>query len=462
MTAGRRPAARTPPAPGGARDLALAALVRVEGGGWAHLVVPAVLRGSTLPARDRAHVVDLVQGTVRMRRALDHLLAPRVDRPLASLDADVRAALRLGAYQLVRGVPPHAAVGETVGAAARRRPGARGLVNAVLRRLAADGPPWPWPAGDSPEALGVRTSHPDWIVRRLVDDLGPADAAAVLAADTEAPAMTLRPNPARTTAGLLAEELRAAGAQVAHGDLVPDALVVRAAGDPAALPAVVEGRATPQDQASQAVVALVGAGPGHRVLDVAAAPGGKATGLAELVGPQGLVVAADVHPGRLALVTRAARRLGLGSVAPLVADGRRPPLRAGAFDRVLLDAPCTGLGVLRRRPDARWRVREEDVDRLAGLQRLLLAGVAPLVAPGGRLVYSVCTLTAAETLGVDAWAGDALPGFEAQAPPGAPWRPWGRGAVLLPHVAGTDGMFVLVLRAPPGVDRGGVPGTLAR
>jgi 16S rRNA (cytosine967-C5)-methyltransferase len=256
----------------------------------------------------------------------------------------------------------------------------------------------------------------------------------------------MRVNSTRAIPDDVAAELRAAGADVSFGQLAGGALLVRHAGDLAALPAVREGRATPQDQSSQAVVALLDPKPGERVLDLAAAPGGKATGAAERMHGRGLVVAADVHAGRVRSVRRAAQRLGLGdAVRTVVADGAHPPVRPGAFDRVLLDAPCSGLGVLRRRPDARWRIRPEDVDELARLQRRLLAAAAATVRPGGRLVYSVCTMTAAETLAVDGWAAAELPELVACAPPGRPWRPHGRGAVLLPSDARTDGMFVLVL-----------------
>jgi 16S rRNA (cytosine967-C5)-methyltransferase len=138
--------------------------------------------------------------------------------------------------------------------------------------------------------------------------------------------------------------------------------------------------------------------------------------------------------------------VGLPHLFPVVGDGGMPPLRPRSFDRVLLDAPCSGIGVLRRRPDARWRLRPDAIDELAALQRDLLAAAATLVRPGGVLVYSVCTLTAAETVAIDDWAASALPGFAASAPPSAPWRAHGRGALLLPQVAGTDGMFVLVLQ----------------
>ncbi len=345
--------------------------------------------------------------------------------------------LRLGAQQLVSGVPAHAAVGETVNAAPTR---ARGYVNGVLRSLTRLGPPWP-----EPESEAVALSYPDWLVERLTDDLGAEDARAALVAGNERGALTLRPNRRKTDATTLEAELVSGGAQVQRGTLVADALIVRAAGDPATLPAVAKGRATPQDQGSQAVVACLDPQPGDRVLDVAAAPGGKATAVAELVGSKGRVLAADTQSGRLGLVGRAARRLKLSTVDLLVADGRHPPLRDSSCDRVLVDAPCSGLGVLRRRPEARWRIDPETIPVLADLQVELLLAAAPVVRPGGVLVYAVCTLTRAETSAVAERVLDRLDGFAVLDPPGAPWRPWGAGALLLPSTAGTDGMFVLKL-----------------
>ncbi|MEA3077172.1 MAG: rRNA (cytosine967-C5)-methyltransferase [Actinomycetota bacterium] len=349
--------------------------------------MPALLTTTNLDERDRAFVTELVYGTTRMRRACDWL----VDRFLfREVEPEVRNALRLGAYQLAfLQTPPHAAVAETVGAV---QGPARGLVNAVLRKVSAAGPTTDWP--DEP----TRLSYPDWIVERLTEDLGRGNAIAALEQMNEAATVTER----------------------------PDGYV--------------------QDEASQWVANLVETQPGETVADVCAAPGGKATLMATNAH---LVVAGDIHRGRAGLVQDNVGRLGLqDTVATYVADARRPPLRPRAFDRVLVDAPCSGLGVLRRRPDARWRIAEDDVADLTALQRDLIDAAVPLLDDGGTLVYSVCTLTEAESTGIDDWIAEAHPELEAQPPPPEPWQPRGGGARLLPQAAGTDGMYVLRLRLP--------------
>ena len=364
-----------------ARFVAMDALARIEDeGAYANLVLPEVLARTGLAERDRHFATELVYGTTRMRRACDLL----VDRFLTrEVEPVVRRALRLGAYQLhFLEMAPHAAVGETVEVAPRR---AQGLVNAVLRKVSTNEVVWPDDA--------TRLSYPDWIVERLGADLGADDAAAALARMNEAPTVTER----------------------------PDGYV--------------------QDLASQWVAEAVGAEAGERVLDVCAAPGGKALALA---GSGAQVVAADVRPGRAGLVAANAR--GRAPLGVVVSDGLAPALRPGAFDRVLVDAPCSGLGVLRRRPDARWRIDDASVERLAAIQRALVEAALPLVRPGGHLVYSVCTLTDAEGPSLDRWLAEVHPELEAEPVPGDPWRPIGRGARLLPQDADTDGMYLLRLR----------------
>lgn len=366
-----------------ARRVALDVLDRVDqGGAYANLVLPATLDRSGLPDPDRRFVTDLVYGTTRLRRACDFLVDRFLVRPV---EPRVRNALRLGAYQLAfAGVPPHAAVGETVAVAPRP---ARGLVNAVLRRVARAPVRWPDEA--------TRLSVPDWVLATLTASLGAERAVAAVEA-MDAPATVTERE---------------------------DGYV--------------------QDPASQQVAGAVGARPGDVVLDLCAAPGGKATALAA-TGAR--VTAADVRPRRAALVRANAARVGAGGVVALAADGTLPPFRAGSFDRVLVDAPCSGLGTLRRRPDLRWRVEPGAVPRLADLQVRLVAAAADLVRPGGVLAYSVCTLTVEESTGVDAWVAAARPDLEPQGVPGPPWEPWGRGAVLLPQSAGTDGMCLFRYR----------------
>ncbi len=377
-------------APGvAARKVAVEVLGRIEReGAYANLALGPALERSGLDARDRGLVTELVYGTTRMRAACDWLVDRFVSR---EIEDSVRTVLRLGAYQLVfLGVPAHAAVSSTVAVAPGR---ARGFVNAILRRVAEAGPPDAWP--DEATELSV----PAWLLARLVADLGHDDAIAALESMN-------RP---------------------ATIDVREDGYI--------------------QDRASQWLVDALPLEPGDVVVDLCAAPGGKATGMAAR---GAAVLAVDLAPHRAALVVDNARRTGTGpaSLGVVVADGTCPPVRQGAATLVLVDAPCSGLGVLRRRADARWRIDEEDIDRLVALQRSLVDAAVALLAPGGVLAYSVCTLTAAETVGIDEHLGAAHPELDVVTPPPAPWRPRGRGAVLLPQDADTDGMALLLLRRP--------------
>lgn len=362
------------------RKVALDVLARVEdGGAYANLVLSPLLERSGLESADRAFVTDLVYGTLRRQRALDHL----VDRFLTSPPPPAaRRSLRLGAYQLAErpDVPSYAAVSATVDATPKRF---RGLVNAVLRKVAQA--PFEYP--DDATAW----SYPDWIVERLRSDLGADRADAALLEMNQPPDVTVR----------------------------DDGYV--------------------QDLGSQLVVRAVEAGPNDRVIDLCAAPGGKATGIA---GQGAVVLAADLQEARVGLMARNVARLGAGDVLCLVADAGHPPFRPRSADRVLLDAPCSGLGVLRRRPDARWRLEPAAVERLAALQRQLVDTAVTLLAPGGVLVYSVCTLSRPETIGVDDHLAARHPDLVPLPAPEDPWEPWGRGALLLPQRAGTDGMFL--------------------
>ncbi len=351
-------------------------LVRIDTyGAYANVALPAALSRTSLDRRDRAFATELVYGATRRRRALDWALDAFLGTPPPPR---VRAALRLGAYQIIElGTPAYAAVSATVAAAPRSH---RGLVNAVLRRVAETGPPdWPDDA--------TRLSYPDWIVETLTADLG-RDAAVGALESMNGPASVHRRE---------------------------DGYV--------------------QDPSSQMMIDAMGVQPGDLVADMCAAPGGKATALA---GRGACVIAGDSHLGRIGLLKANRASLNAGWVLLLAADGLHPPLRPGCFDAALVDAPCSGLGTLRRRPDARWRVEPSSVARLAELQAGLLDAAVGLVRPGGQLAYSVCTLTAAETLQVAArTARDAR--LAPLPPPPEPWMAHGGGALLLPG-ADHDGM----------------------
>ncbi len=372
-----------------ARSVAAAAIEQISAGQRSAPALAAALDGSELDDRDRAFVTALTLGTVRMQRACNHLIAPHLNR---APDPDVAALLRMGVFQLVfLGTPRHAAVGETVEVAPKK---VGGFINAILRRVADDvdrGVTWPSEA--------VELSYPDWLVERFVSEVGHDDATAALRAMNE-----------------------------------PEQPKARADG-------YIQGKA------SRWVVEEVDGQPGEHIVDLCAAPGGKSTGIA-LTGAT--VTAVELDETRCEHLARTARLFGEGRVEVLCADGRSTGLAPGSADKVLIDAPCSGLGALGRRADARWNISAGDVDRLADLQYELIVAAGELVKPGGLLVYSVCTITDIESSAVvEAFVERS--GFE-PAPfvrPGR-WRPsrLGYGGMVLPQDRGTDGMAVFRLVKP--------------
>ena len=427
-----------------ARLAAYDVLVAVrEQDAYANLVLPRLLRERGLTGRDAAFVTELVGGTLRGQGTYDALVDHLTGR---APDPGVRDALRLGAHQLLAmRVPDHAAVTSSV-ELVRTRVGHKpaGFVNAVLRRLAArDLDAW---MREIDASQAVRTSHPDWVVVELARALGrPEELEALLAADNERPTVTLVARPGLSTV----EELGG------HPLAVSPLAVELDGGDPGAVPAVREGRAGVQDAGSQLVaLALSRAhldGPDGRWLDLCAGPGGKAALLAALAAGSGARLLAHERQPHRARLVRQAMRATTGDV--LVGDGTRPSWRPGTFDRVLVDAPCSGLGALRRRPESRWRRRASDLDALVPLQRALLAAALESVRPGGVVVYATCSPVVEETAGV---VRDVLAGRgDVRLEPAEPLLPEVTdaasahlpGAVQLwPHRHGTDAMFVAVLR----------------
>jgi 16S rRNA (cytosine967-C5)-methyltransferase len=428
--------------------------VRVEDA-YTNLVLPHVLRAHGLTGRDAAFVTELASGTLRRRGTYDAVLAACVDRPLSKVEAKALDVLRLGAHQLLSmRVPAHAAISTSVDLARDRAgPGAAGFVNAVLRRVSEhDLTGWvrqvaPDPTADPVGFSAVAHSHPRWVVERLAEALGERsdELDDLLAADNEPPAVVLVARPGRSEPAELPGE---ATRWSPYG-------VVSSGGDPAGVPAVAEGRAGVQDEGSQLVAVglarAVVADDAGRWLDLCAGPGGKAALLAALAGESGArLVAGERQPHRARLVRRTLDG-SPGVAGVVVADGRRPPFDGGSFDRVLVDAPCTGLGALRRRPEARWRRQPADLDVLLPLQSALLDSALDLARPGGVVLYATCSPVPAETRDV---VGRALVRrddvvLEELAPMlGVPDAegPLAGTVQLWPHRHHTDAMFLALLR----------------
>ncbi|MET7556712.1 transcription antitermination factor NusB [Streptomyces albidoflavus] len=451
------------------RILAFEALRAVdERDAYANLVLPALLRKAredhpdTFEARDAALATELVYGTLRRQGTYDAIIAACVDRPLREVDPPVLDVLSLGAHQLLgTRIPSHAAVSATVELArVVLGDGRAKFVNAVLRRITADdldgwlervAPPYD---EDPEDHLAVVHSHPRWVVSALWDSLGGPRAGIedLLEADNERPEVTLVARPGRTTSDTLLDGL--GPDRALPGRWSPYAVRLTEGGEPGAIDAVREGDAGVQDEGSQLVALALAAAPlegsDSRWLDACAGPGGKAALLAGLAAQRGAtLLASEKQPHRAGLVAKALDG-NPGAYQVIAADGTRPPWRPGSFDRVLVDVPCTGLGALRRRPEARWRRRPEDLDGFAPLQRALLRTALESVRVGGVVAYATCSPHLAETRAVvddvlkregGAELLDARPLM-----PGVPALGEGPDVQLWPHLHGTDAMYLALLR----------------
>ncbi|SKU35900.1 Probable Fmu protein (SUN protein) [Mycobacteroides abscessus subsp. abscessus] len=421
---------------------------------YANLALPALLRERGITGRDAAFATELTYGTCRARGLLDAVIEAAAGRTIDQVDEGLRDPLRLGAYQLLRTrVEPHAALSTTVDAVAVEfDQGRAGFVNAVLRTISRrDEADWVEelapPESDRIGRLAFATAHPRWIAQSFSDALGPAgsELAQVLASDDERPLVHLAARPGRIDAGALAE---AVGGTV--GRYSPFAVYLPG-GDPGRLEPVRDGLAQVQDEGSQLIARATALAPlqgaDEQWLDLCAGPGGKTALLGALAAQRGAhVTAVEVAPHRAELVANATKSL---PVTVVTADGRDSDLAAASFDRVLVDAPCTGLGALRRRPEARWRRQPGDIPALVKLQRELLASAIQLTRPGGVIVYSTCSPHLAETVGVvsDAVRRYAVSAEDARAVfPGVAGLGDADAVQLWPHRHGTDAMFTALLR----------------
>lgn len=438
---------REPGRASAARLAALDILRRVEEEG-AYASVLLASEDVSLSEEDRALCYHLVMGALRWQLWLDRVIEHCSGRAVSKLDPAVRRILRMGLYQLRRltRIPPHAAVNESVHLVRHARVrSADAFVNAVLRRAARETAYDPAAQiADPIEKISVQTSHPAWMIERWVETLGPDGAMSFALANNETPPVAFRITGHAGQGDEVLAELRTAGAQLTPSSITPNAWRITA---PASLVRrfTRRGRIYLQDEASQLVAHLLGARAGERIFDACAAPGSKTTQLADRSEGMALVVAGDLHEHRARAVLDTARAAGNPpGIRVLVHDATREiPFPDSTFDRVLVDAPCSGTGTLRRNPEIRWRITPADISELAGRQRLILKHVARTLRPGGRLVYSTCSVEKEENEAVTNLFRADHAEFEPARPRVAERLLTEDGAVRTwPHVDGADGFFI--------------------
>lgn len=448
-----------PPASSPARQLALEVLLAVHRGAYADVALHRSLSQSQLSDLDRGFVTELVYGSVRRQRTLDVLIDQLGKKKAHQQPPEVRAILHLGLYQLryLSAVPPSAAVNTSVDLAKQRGLGRlAGVVNGILRqylRLQQDSSGQPcdplWLPSEPIAALAVQHSYPDWIVQLWYERLGSPETAQLCSWFNQSPPIDLRVNRCRTSVAAVEAAFETAGIATARLPALPDALrLVGHSGAVTALPGYADGWWSVQDASAQLVAYLVDPQPGEIVIDACAAPGGKTTHLAELMGDRGTIWACDRTTSRLKKIKVNTTRLQLETIKTYTGDSRDLPKFHGLADRVLVDAPCSGLGTLHRHADARWQQSPESAAALVDLQQALLSEAARWVKPQGRLVYSTCTLNPIENEGVvkaflanhSEW--QVLPAASTIARPWAVEPGW---VQVWPHRHAMDGFFMVAL-----------------
>ncbi len=384
------------------RHAAASLLLQVEQKrGFADLLIDRELNAGALCGPDRGLFTELVYGVLRRQGTLDLIIGQFSTQPPEKLESLVRILLRTGLYQLffLERIPASAAVNETVNLAQAMIPRAKGFINAVLRSAerGRDTIVYPDRELDPAGFLAARYSHPRWLAEQWLAQLGPTEAELLAAAMAEQPPLTARVNTLKLTRGELADRFATAGITATPCRYSPLGLRIHGGGTVERLPGFREGLFTIQDESSQLAVRLLDPRPGERLLDLCAAPGGKAGAIAQLMGDSGEVTACDLTDAKLRLVEESSLRLGISIISTLRGDAVSPP--AGflhGYHRVLVDAPCSGLGVIRRNPEGKWRKGPEDLARLALTQKKILKAAAGCVAPGGVLLYATCSTSEVE------------------------------------------------------------------
>jgi 16S rRNA (cytosine967-C5)-methyltransferase len=438
------------------RQLAFETLRAIQRGSYADVALERALRASDLADRDRGLATELVYGSVRQQRTLDALIDQFAKKTAQQQHPDIRLMLHLGLYQIryLTQIPMNAAVSTTVELAKQNGlTGLSGLVNGLLRqyiRQSDEATTLKLPA-DLVPSLGVEYSYPDWLIGLWLEQLGEAETIQLCQWFNHAPAIDLRINPLKTTLADVEAAFLTAGIRVKRLPQQPQCLrLVSHAGAIQELPGFAAGWWTIQDASAQWVSHWLNPQPGELIIDACAAPGGKTTHIAELMGGQGQVLALDYTASRLRKLERNRDRLGLANIQIIQTDSQQSQEFREQADRVLVDAPCSGLGTLHRHADARWRQTPESIMNLTQIQSQILANTATWVKPGGHLVYSTCTLHPQENLGVveqflaqhPDWQRQPIPaesGFHSVATPEGDLQVW-------PHRHYMDGFFMTHLR----------------
>ena len=443
-----------------AREAALLILNKIEKeGAYANLETARVLSASAYPPLETALITELVYGVCRMRAACDHMLTQLLAKAPEKLPLPILLILRLGIYQLLflQKIPPSAAVNEAVKLARKYgHAGTAALVNAVLRAFCRRRDELQFPAKEDDPALYLQTalSHPKWLADRLLENWTADETESFCRYNNASHGLSMRVNTLKTDRERLKQILAGEGMEAAESAFVPEGLILNRASSPEKLPAFQEGLFLAQDQSSMLAAHALAPAPGAKVLDICAAPGGKTTHLAQLMGNRGMIRALDKHPHKIALIEENCRRLGIDIVQAEVADAREAAgALAGWADYLLLDAPCSGLGVLGRRADARWRKAPGDIAAMSALGRELLSAAAEMLAPGGVMVFSTCTVTREENQNNLTWFLQNRPDFALEpltlpfAPDPAQKEALARGFwQILPQREGIEGFFLARLR----------------
>ena len=443
-----------------ARGIAVYILTRVETeGAYANVLLQKTI-GRLTDSRDRQFVTLLVNGVLKHKLTLDYALRLHLSKSMSALPHEVRAVLRMGAFQLlyVDKVPDAVAVNESV-ELVKPFPKFTGLVNVVLRKVLEKGWEFPWPDSkrETVRYLSVRYSHPEWMIQRWLKRWGLEETEELCRANNEPAQTWIRTNTLKISRENLVNRLIQEGITVELGTRVPESLRIQNFGALERLESFREGLFTVQDESSQLVAHVVDPKPGQCVLDACSAPGGKTTHLAQMMHDQGEIQAFDIHSHKLELIDQLAQRLGIKIIQPQLGDARDlPGVKLNSHQRVLVDAPCSGLGVLRRRADLRWQKEEQDLKDLPLLQLAILERAASCVEVGGDLIYSTCTIEPEENFELVKRFRFAHPEFETVNLVGVlPFalederdiRQASKGMLqLLPHRHGMDGFFLAKFR----------------